>query len=111
MGSPTDSAHIDPAIKVERPYKSPPSSGSDISHHDTDDRRGRQYERERSSTAKGEDDSGQERPDTSAGRSSKPRKRKRSRKGLEKNFACSHPDCGKTYSRAEHLYRHQLNRA
>lgn len=39
-----------------------------------------------------------------------PRKRRRSRKGLDKKFECPHEDCGKSYSRAEHLYRHQLNR-
>ncbi len=39
-----------------------------------------------------------------------PRKRRRSRKGLDKKFECPHKDCGKSYSRAEHLYRHQLNR-
>lgn len=38
------------------------------------------------------------------------RKRRRSRKGLDKKFECPHPSCGRTYSRAEHLYRHQLNR-
>lgn len=38
------------------------------------------------------------------------RKRRRSRKGLDKKFECPHPGCGRTYSRAEHLYRHQLNR-
>ena len=38
------------------------------------------------------------------------RKRRRSRKGLDKKFECPHPGCGKSYSRAEHLYRHQLNR-
>ncbi|KAF8460405.1 fungal-specific transcription factor domain-containing protein [Kalaharituber pfeilii] len=37
------------------------------------------------------------------------RKRRRSRKGLDKKFECPHPECGRTYSRAEHLYRHQLN--
>lgn len=37
------------------------------------------------------------------------RKRRRSRKGLDKKFECPHPGCGRTYSRAEHLYRHQLN--
>lgn len=31
------------------------------------------------------------------------RKRRRSRKGLDKKFECSEKDCGKTYSRAEHL--------
>ncbi len=39
-----------------------------------------------------------------------PRKRRRSRKGLDKKFECPHEGCGKSYSRAEHLYRHQLNR-
>jgi len=39
-----------------------------------------------------------------------PRKRRRSRKGLDKKFDCPHESCGKSYSRAEHLYRHQLNR-
>ncbi|KAM0416107.1 hypothetical protein ACHAPD_005022 [Fusarium lateritium] len=37
------------------------------------------------------------------------RKRRRSRKGLDKRFECSAEGCGKSYSRAEHLYRHQLN--
>ena len=39
-----------------------------------------------------------------------PRKRRRSRKGLDKKFECPQENCGKSYSRAEHLYRHQLNR-
>ncbi|KAL2153065.1 hypothetical protein VTH82DRAFT_4220 [Thermothelomyces myriococcoides] len=37
------------------------------------------------------------------------RKRRRSRKGLDKKFECPEQGCGKSYSRAEHLYRHQLN--
>ncbi|KAK4156847.1 fungal-specific transcription factor domain-containing protein [Chaetomidium leptoderma] len=37
------------------------------------------------------------------------RKRRRSRKGLDKKFECPEKSCGKSYSRAEHLYRHQLN--
>lgn len=32
------------------------------------------------------------------------RKRRRSRKGLDKKFECPHIGCGKSYSRAEHLY-------
>ncbi|PFH59520.1 hypothetical protein XA68_12223 [Ophiocordyceps unilateralis] len=36
-------------------------------------------------------------------------KKKRSRKGLGKRFECTAEGCGKSYSRAEHLYRHQLN--
>jgi hypothetical protein len=40
-----------------------------------------------------------------------PKKRKRSRKAQpDKKFDCKHEGCGKSYSRAEHLYRHQLNR-
>ncbi|KAG6011831.1 hypothetical protein E4U54_007885 [Claviceps lovelessii] len=38
-----------------------------------------------------------------------PRKKRRSRKGLAKRFECTADGCGKSYSRAEHLYRHQLN--
>ncbi|EPS36960.1 hypothetical protein H072_9547 [Dactylellina haptotyla CBS 200.50] len=37
------------------------------------------------------------------------RKRRRSRKGMDKKYECTHIGCGKSYSRAEHLYRHQLN--
>jgi hypothetical protein len=37
-------------------------------------------------------------------------KRRRSRKGLEKQYKCDEPDCGKKFTRLEHLYRHQLNR-
>lgn len=36
-------------------------------------------------------------------------KRRRSRKGLEKQYACDEPNCGKKFTRLEHLYRHQLN--
>ncbi|KAI1505820.1 zinc finger protein zas1 [Biscogniauxia marginata] len=32
-----------------------------------------------------------------------------SRKGAAKKFSCNWPACGKVYSRAEHLQRHQLN--
>ncbi|KAG5360792.1 Zinc finger protein [Yarrowia sp. B02] len=39
-----------------------------------------------------------------------PKKRpRRSRKGLEKSFACEEPGCDKRFTRAEHLSRHQLN--
>ncbi|KAK9452597.1 fungal-specific transcription factor domain-containing protein [Dipodascopsis uninucleata] len=37
------------------------------------------------------------------------RKRRRSRKGLEKIFECDSPGCGKKFTRSEHLARHQLN--
>src|ERR1700722_2621749 len=32
------------------------------------------------------------------------------RNDVEKRFECTHAGCGKSYSRAEHLHRHQLNR-
>ena len=95
------------SVKHETSYKSPPTSLSD---HDQDDLRGRKQDRDRSSTAKAEDDSADEKNGAGGGANARPRKRKRSRKGLEKNFACPHEGCGKSYSRAEHLYRHQLNR-
>jgi hypothetical protein len=65
---------------------------------DSGEARGRRRDRE---------DSGDDGADGEAGGS---RKRRRSRKGLDKKFECPHEGCGKSYSRAEHLYRHQLNR-
>ncbi len=41
---------------------------------------------------------------------SKPKKKRRIIKTPDKKFNCPNPECGKSYSRAEHLYRHQLNR-
>lgn len=41
---------------------------------------------------------------------SKPKKKRKLIKSGDKKYGCPHPDCGKAYSRAEHLYRHQLNR-
>ena len=58
----------------------------------------------------GSETSGSGRPGDGAEMPAATRKRRRSRKGLDKKFECPHPDCGKSYSRAEHLYRHQLNR-
>lgn len=40
----------------------------------------------------------------------KPKKKRRVVKLSDKKYECPHPTCGKSYSRAEHLYRHQLNR-
>lgn len=40
----------------------------------------------------------------------KPKKKRRVIKTTDKKYECPQPDCGKSYSRAEHLYRHQLNR-
>ena len=41
---------------------------------------------------------------------SKPRKRRKLIQNSDKKYLCPHGECGKAYSRAEHLYRHQLNR-
>lgn len=43
--------------------------------------------------------------------SNKPKKKRRVIKTSDKKYECPQPDCGKSYSRAEHLYRHQLNRS
>ncbi len=42
----------------------------------------------------------------SSGSEGPARKRRRSRKGLDKKFECPEKGCGKSYSRAEHLYCH-----
>lgn len=99
------------SIKFESSYKSPPSSVSDFSQHEVESFRSRRLDRGRSLTAKANEDSCDEKND-GAGPSAngKPRKRKRSRKGSDKSFPCLQHGCGKNYSRAEHLYRHQLNR-
>ena len=41
---------------------------------------------------------------------SKSKKKRRVVKTSDRKYVCPQPDCGKSYSRAEHLYRHQLNR-
>ena len=50
--------------------------------------------------ADGDADTKNENSSTDGGPS---RKRRRSRKGLDKKFECPHDGCGKSYSRAEHL--------
>lgn len=53
----------------------------------------------------GEDENGDDNHDDSSNDDDGPsRKRRRSRKGLDKKFDCPDPDCGKSYSRAEHLF-------
>ncbi|KAK5085787.1 hypothetical protein LTR05_005075 [Lithohypha guttulata] len=37
------------------------------------------------------------------------KRRRVAKPNADKKFECSHEGCGKSYSRAEHLYRHQLN--
>lgn len=70
---------------------------------DHDDDRGRRRDRDELDEDNGDANDGAEGTGSS-------RKRRRSRKGLDKKFECPHSGCGKSYSRAEHLYRHQLNR-
>jgi len=40
----------------------------------------------------------------------KPKKKRKLVKNGDKKYQCPEGGCGKSYSRAEHLYRHQLNR-
>ena len=110
MSAQASSAPANGLMKSEASYRSPPSTLSDASQQEVEDHRGRLRDRDRSFTAKAEEDSGGEKIDVEETVDGKPRKRKRSRKSLEKNFACPENGCGKSYSRAEHLYRHQLNR-
>ncbi|KAJ5169226.1 uncharacterized protein N7482_004820 [Penicillium canariense] len=50
-------------------------------------------------------------PDIMAEADEQPSKRRRRsrRAPSDRKFECTHEGCGKSYSRAEHLYRHQLN--
>jgi hypothetical protein len=92
-------------IQTEFPQNMDTSSGAgdpSPASPDQDDHRGRRRERE--------DDDGVGDGIEGDGTGSS-RKRRRSRKGLDKKFECPNEGCGKSYSRAEHLYRHQLNRA
>ena len=91
--------------------KSSTTSTSDDSQNETEGSRGRRHDRRSTTVGKTDGGSGGENvagPENA--QNGKPRKRKRSRKGLDKKFDCPHTGCGKSYSRAEHLYRHQLNR-
>ncbi|KAF2242839.1 hypothetical protein BU26DRAFT_570275 [Trematosphaeria pertusa] len=94
-------------IQTEFPQKMDTTSGAveppTPASPDRDDNRGRRREREEADgDHNGEGNDGGEATGSS-------RKRRRSRKGLDKKFECPHEGCGKSYSRAEHLYRHQLN--
>lgn len=44
-----------------------------------------------------------------ASAASSPKRKRASRKGQPKRFACTYEGCDRSYSRAEHLARHQLN--
>lgn len=70
--------------------------------------RGRPRSRSAEKDGPGDIDRVEEGPDAQNGVSSNSegpaRKRRRSRKGLDKRFECKAEGCGKSYSRAEHLY-------
>lgn len=56
-----------------------------------------------------EDDLAEDGDDNSSNAEEGPnRKRRRSRKGLDKKFECPQEGCGKSYSRAEHLFAKTL---
>jgi hypothetical protein len=95
-----------PAPPIKDEGKDSASPRSDTAQPDAVDERGRRLKRE------GEDSDEGAGEGADAGRSinGAGRKRKRSRKGLDKKYYCPHEGCDKSYSRAEHLYRHQLNR-
>ena len=97
LGSPPDS-FISARKDMEKSLASP-TGGSD------DAFRGRRRTREDENG----DDTDHDGGDSSVQPGSS-KKRRRSRKGMDKKFECPHEGCGKSYSRAEHLYRHQLNR-
>lgn len=98
--------HDAPRIPPQPSQFSPMNSASP---YQGEENRGREREREGDGSEQPASDGGE--GDGQAAQSSGTgRKRRRSRKGLEKRFECPHPGCGKFYSRAEHLYRHQLNR-
>jgi len=71
--------------------------------------RGRRRSRLASATAKDKEGGDRASPDDdgaddhSSGTEGPSRKRRRSRKGLDKKFECPQEGCGKSYSRAEHL--------
>lgn len=95
---------------------SPVSSGAmgtqNISPRDTSDVSARGRRRSRSPENDGHEqdprgEGNQDGPNGASSNSDGPgpaRKRRRSRKGLDKRFECSAEGCGKSYSRAEHLY-------
>lgn len=48
-------------------------------------------------------------PTTDTNAASNPKRKRASRKGQPKRFSCNYEGCDRSYSRAEHLARHQLN--
>lgn len=78
------SAMGDPALRGDLASQSPEADGGD-------------YDGKHNAAGEGQNGAS---PNSDGGPS---RKRRRSRKGLDKRFECSAEGCGKSYSRAEHL--------
>src|SRR5215469_15998225 len=68
-----------------------------------DKNRGRHRSRQKNKDGSGEGSPGEAADEHSSGTEGPSRKRRRSRKGLDKKFECPQEGCGKSYSRAEHL--------
>lgn len=85
-------------VTQDRQTTSPPELKTEY-----DGERGRR--RSRSPDNEGDDQGGDGdgNPAHSSNSEGPTRKRRRSRKGLDKKFECPHEGCGKSYSRAEHL--------
>lgn len=76
-----------------------------------DDEMDSKVKAEGTSSHGGHDDDGDDHQDSSSNGEEGPhRKRRRSRKGLDKKFECPQEGCGKSYSRAEHLFVVPRNR-
>ncbi|KAK3390524.1 fungal-specific transcription factor domain-containing protein [Podospora didyma] len=107
---------IKSSIPISRPKQAmPPLQEPTPPHHikqEDDHERGRPRSRSEDKDVDDLDidDDGDDGNNANSSNSEGPaRKRRRSRKGLDKKFECPEKNCGKSYSRAEHLYRHQLN--
>jgi hypothetical protein len=91
------------------PHIQDPSIQRRVKMEPTDKNRGRRRSRVNSKNSK--DGAGDTSPledegvdgHSSGSDAGNPRKRRRSRKGLDKKFECPQEGCGKSYSRAEHL--------
>ncbi|GAP87265.2 putative C2H2 finger domain-containing protein [Rosellinia necatrix] len=86
-----------PQVKAEEDSEQLRRPSSQVGDYDMDDM---------DSDNEGE---GENRNENSSNSDGPVKKRRRSRKGLDKKFECPTEGCGKSYSRAEHLHRHQLN--
>ncbi|KAG7136545.1 hypothetical protein HYQ45_005912 [Verticillium longisporum] len=105
-------AHL-PDIKAPMPV-SPASSTTMAPGHERraspgrpvkeeEQERGRRRQRSEEQDAQEQDDGEDGKAGSSNSDGGPARKRRRSRKGLDKKFECPQEGCGKSYSRAEHL--------